>query len=142
MRTLFRVGIIVFILSLSLKTIYAQEAGVQFFKGTWNDLLAKAKAEKKPFFVDVYAVWCGPCKWMSKHTFTHPQVAEYANKNFIPYKLDGERGEGPKIVQEYQVQAYPTILFFNSEGKLVGSQVGAQDPESFLATMKKFKDKN
>ncbi|MCS7076122.1 MAG: thioredoxin family protein [Bacteroidia bacterium] len=141
MKNLSKLSIAVFLITLLWKDVCAQEAGVQFFKGTWDELVAKAKSEKKPFFVDVYAVWCGPCKWMSKNTFTNPQVSEYANKNFIAYKIDGEKGEGPKIVQQYKVEAYPTILFFSPEGQLVGSQVGAQEPESFIATMKKFKDK-
>jgi len=141
MKNLLKISIAIFLIAFTSSTIYAQEAGIKFFKGTWSELLEKAKAEKKPFFVDIYAVWCGPCKWMSKNTFTNAQVGEYANQNYIAYKLDGEKGEGPTIAQKYKLEAYPTILFFSSEGNLVGTQVGAQDSEAFISTMKKFKDK-
>jgi thiol:disulfide interchange protein len=141
MKNLLKISIAIFLIAFTSSTIYAQETGVKFFKGTWNELLEKAKAEKKPFFVDIYAVWCGPCKWMSKNTFTNAQVGEYANQNYIAYKLDGEKGEGPTIAQKYKLEAYPTILFFSSEGNLVGTQVGAQDSEAFINTMKKYKDK-
>lgn len=141
MKKFIKISIAILLVVLASGKLHAQQNGIMFFNGSWNELLEKAKASKKPFFVDVYAVWCGPCKWMSKNTFTNPQVGDYANQNYIAYKLDGEKGEGPKIAQQYQVEAYPTILFFSSEGKLVGRQVGAQDPEAFINTMKKFKDK-
>jgi len=141
MKNLLKISIAIFLIAFTSSTIYAQETGIKFFKGTWSELLEKAKAEKKPFFVDIYAVWCGPCKWMSKNTFTNAQVGEYANQNYIAYKLDGEKGEGPTIAKKYNLEAYPTILFFSSEGNLVGTQVGAQDSEAFINTMKKFKDK-
>jgi len=35
--------------------------GIDFFHGTWEEGLAKAKAENKILFVDAYAEWCGPC---------------------------------------------------------------------------------
>ena len=31
--------------------------GIQFFKGTFDEALVKAKEEKKLIFVDFYAVW-------------------------------------------------------------------------------------
>lgn len=141
MKSLLKISIAIFLIVLATSTTYAQEEGIKFFNGSWNELKEKAKKENKPFFVDIYAVWCGPCKWMSKNTFTNRQVGDYANQNYIAYKLDGEKGEGPTVAREYKLEAYPTILFFNPEGKLVGKQVGAQDPESFISTMKKYKDK-
>lgn len=141
MKTLLKTSIAIILIVLASGNVYAQENGIKFFTGSWAELQEKAKAEKKPFFVDIYAVWCGPCKWMSKNTFTNAQVGEYANQNYIAYKLDGEKGEGLKIAQQYKLEAYPTILFFSAEGKLVGKQVGAQDSEAFINTMKKYKDK-
>lgn len=141
MKSLLKISIAIFLIVLVSGSLYAQESGIKFFNGSWAELQEKAKAENKPFFVDIYAVWCGPCKWMSKNTFTNAQVGDYANKNYLAYKLDGEKGEGPKVAREYKLEAYPTILFFSAEGKLVGKQVGAQDSEAFISTMKKYKDK-
>lgn len=140
MKNLLKISIIAWLITLT-SSIYAQQNGIKFFNGSWEQLLEKAKAEKKPFFVDIYAVWCGPCKWMAKNTFTNAQVGEYANQNYIAYQLDGEKGEGPTIARKYNLEAYPTILFFSPEGKLVGKKVGAQDPEGFINTMKMYKDK-
>ncbi|EAY30807.1 thioredoxin fold domain-containing protein [Microscilla marina] len=113
-------------------------AGVNFHQGNWNSLLAKARRQKKPFFVDVYTTWCGPCKAMTRNTFSNNSVGTYANRNFVPYKLDAERGEGPRLARKYQVNAYPTILFFDHEGRLKGRQVGYQNANAFLGTLRKY----
>ena len=45
-----------------------QYKGIHFEQGlSWKDILAKAKAEHKYIFVDCYATWCGPCKYMDKN---------------------------------------------------------------------------
>ena len=36
-------------------------AQITFTEVTFEEALAKAKAEKKNLFIDFYANWCGPC---------------------------------------------------------------------------------
>ena len=116
----------------------APAEGVSFFKGSWNELLAKAAKDKKPFWVDVYTSWCGPCKQMAKFTFTHDEVGKVSNKAFLAYKIDAEQGEGVKVASDYNVDSYPTILFFSADGKLMGREVGLQDAERFAFVMDKY----
>ena len=111
---------------------------VNFFEGTWEELLEYSKKENRPFFVDVYTEWCGPCKLMSKFTFTDSQVAELANANFIAYQIDAEKGEGIDIADDFKVRAFPTVLFFNAEGKSIGKVVGYYDAERFLGALDKY----
>ncbi|WCL80088.1 thioredoxin domain-containing protein [Saprospira sp. CCB-QB6] len=106
--------------------------GIQFSEGQWADILAKAKKEKKMIFVDAYAVWCGPCKWMAKNSFPDEAVGQHFNANFVNYKFDMEKGEGPEFANTHKVQAYPTLLFFSAEGKLVHKVMGAKDAEALL----------
>ena len=42
-------------------------------------------------FIDAYATWCGPCKYMDKNVFSNAEVAAYYNKNFVSYKLDVDK---------------------------------------------------
>ena len=131
MKTLFS------ILAFSLITLasFAQNesTNIEFFKGTFEEALAKAQAEDKLVFMDAYTVWCGPCKWMSKNTFTDPKVAEYFNENFVNVKMDMEKGEGPGLARKYRVRGYPTLLFLNGDGSIAKTQLGALPAEPFLA---------
>lgn len=123
------------------KNIPTDDKGITFFKGNWAELLAKAKKEGKPFFVDFYTTWCKPCKDMSKMTFKDEKVGIYANANFIAYKIDAEKGEGVQLSEKYEVQGYPTVMFFDKEGKKIGEIVGFQDAKRLLSNLKEYKAK-
>lgn len=95
---------------------------------------ALAKKEKKPLFVDVFATWCGPCKYMASTTFQDPAISEYYNKNFICIKIDGEKEDGPTVMSTYQISAYPTLLYFDAKGELAKTFIGGMD----VPTMKRL----
>lgn len=117
---------------LSGGSLFAQDAGIQFAHGTFQEILKQAQAEKKIVFVDAYTTWCGPCKWMSANTFPDAKVGALFNANFVNYKLDMEKGEGPDIAKKYKVNAYPTLLFIAGNGELIDVAVGARDVKGFL----------
>nr|WP_294858639.1 thioredoxin family protein [uncultured Fluviicola sp.] len=105
---------------------------ITFEHGTLEEALAKAKQAKKPLFVDVFATWCGPCKQMAATAFIDPEVTSYYNANFISLKLDGEKNDGPGVMQKYGISAYPTLLYFNSNGDLIAKVVGGQQAKQLL----------
>lgn len=111
-----------------------QKNGIAFQQASWSQLLAKAKTEKKIIFLDAYATWCGPCKKMASDVFTKEEVGNFFNRNFINAKIDMEAGEGLTIASRYKVEAYPTFLFINGDGKLLHKAVGYKDAESFVGT--------
>jgi thiol-disulfide isomerase/thioredoxin len=121
-------------LFLSLFFLAAFNAGAQitFVHGTLDEALKLAQKEKKPVFVDVYAVWCGPCKFMSNNVFTQKEVGEFYNGNFISVKIDGEKNDGPSVMGRYGITAFPTLLFLKPDGTLMARNVGALDAEKFL----------
>jgi thioredoxin-related protein len=114
----------------------AQNKGIIFFEGSWEDALAKAQKEHKIIFVDAYTTWCGPCKRMSAEVFTDAAVGEYFNKNFVNLKIDMEKSEGIKFGQKYEVSSYPTLLFIDAEGKEVNVAKGSRPADQFLALAK------
>jgi thioredoxin-related protein len=119
---------------LSVSKISAQ--GISFEHGTFKEALAKAKAENKLLFMDCYTTWCGPCKVMSRDVFPQKEVGDYINAGFISIKIDMEKGEGIDLAATYNVKAFPTLLFFNSEGKVLHSLVGSANAEDFIKEAK------
>jgi thiol:disulfide interchange protein len=141
----FLLGLLLGLVLLNAKAFAQQKAstvsGIQFHQGTWASVLAEAKKQNKPFFVDFYAVWCGPCKYMTKVTFADPALSAYSNAKFIAYKLDGEEGEGIALSAKHKVQVYPTYVFFAPDGSVLGREEGAMDAPTFLKLMQAYADK-
>ena len=101
-------------------------ARVPFIEGKpFAEVLKSARAQKKPVMVDVFAVWCGPCKFLEKVTFADPTFAAWAAKNLVPFRVDAEKGQGRKIVVRYAVSSFPTILFLDGNGNEIDRVAGA-----------------
>ena len=120
-------------MSISTVSLFAQAGeGMTFHKGTWAAALETAAKENKLVFLDAYTTWCGPCKKMSKETFTQAEVGEYFNKNFINVKMDMEKGEGIGLAQTFNVMVYPTLLFVSPDGAIVHRSAGFHTTPQFL----------
>lgn len=118
----------------------ATEGGIAFTTGTFDELLAKAKAENKLVFIDGYTTWCGPCKMLAKQTFPQKEVGSYMNPRFVSAQIDMERGEGPELAKRFNVSAYPTMLILRPDGTLVDKIVGFLTPIPFLNKVKSIID--
>ncbi len=105
---------------------------IDFFKGSWEELLVKANENDKLIFVDFYTTWCAPCKWMEKNVFTDPSVIEYFHENFISTRIDAEKEE-LDFVASLSIEAYPTLIIFNSNGDEILRNVGALGADDLVA---------
>lgn len=131
-------ALLVVLLAVAGATLMSQakniepEGGIEFYHGSWDQAIRKAKSENKLIFVDAYTSWCGPCKWMAANTFTDAQVGEYFNRHFINVKMDMERGEGPAFARRFRVAAYPTLLFLDGNENVVLRSMGSKPAQEFL----------
>lgn len=121
--------LLVFVGLLCSVVIFAQ---TNFQELSLEKAREQAKTENKPVFLDCYTSWCGPCKMMANDVFTLEAAGEYFNKNFVCVKIDMEKGEGPAIGKQYGVDAYPTFLIINADGKLMHKLVGAMSLEELI----------
>lgn len=124
--------------SKSELAVTSEGKGISFHEGTLADAKKAAKESNKFLFVDVYAVWCGPCKLLKRNTFSDEKVGEYFNEKFVSTMVDAERGEGLALVKEHPVPGYPTMLIFDSEGNLKGKIIGYQTPEQLISRAKEI----
>lgn len=117
-------------------------AQIEFQHVTLDEAKKLAKEANKPIFVDVHAVWCGPCKQMAANAFTDKGLGDYYNAHFINVKIDGEKEAegGPKTMREYGISAYPTLLYINPDGSLNQKVVGGQDTRQLWKHAKKVID--
>lgn len=131
--------------TILFETLQAQEKGINFEQNyKWKEILTKAKKNNKYIFVDCYTTWCIPCKFMDANVFPKEEVGKFYNDNFInvKYQFDSTTKDSPEtkenyadvsfLRKEYNVKAYPTYLFFNSNGELVHRELGASDDAKFI----------
>jgi thiol-disulfide isomerase/thioredoxin len=129
------------VLGLIISTgLFAQ--GIQFEHSSFEEALAKAKAENKLIFMDCYTEWCGPCKYLSKNVFPLKEVGDFYNANFVNLKMDMEKGEGPALLKRYGVKGFPTLLFLDHKGNVLYTKVGGGDAAALIAEAKLALDPN
>jgi len=81
--------------------------------------LLEAKTQHKLIFLDAYASWCGPCKLLKKNTFSDKAAGDFFNTNYINVAIDMEKGFGPALLKKYHVDAFPSLLIVDENGRLI-----------------------
>ena len=79
-----------------------------------------------PVMVDLWAVWCGPCKMI--HPIIEELSEEYEGKALMT-KLDVDSNRETAI--KYGIRNIPTVLFIKN-GEVVDKQVGAVPKKKFV----------
>lgn len=113
-------------------------AGIQFYNGTWEEILKRSKNENKIIFLDVSATWCGPCKKLKSTTFTDSNVSRLFNAKFINVNLDENDPKSAKVYKKYKIVQYPTLLFLDSSGSVLSSIYGYVSPKQLLSYASKL----
>ncbi|MBL4745022.1 MAG: thioredoxin fold domain-containing protein [Flavobacteriaceae bacterium] len=127
-----------------------------------EDAVAAQKTNPKKIMIDAYTTWCGPCKMLDKNTFGNTDVAAYVNKNYYAVKFNAEgnkeityngnvyknpgydpakanrRNSGHQLASYFGVRAYPTIIFLDTEAKLIAPITGYQKPSQLEIYLKMF----
>ncbi len=62
---------------------------------------------------------------MDDEVFNDKATADFMNDNFINYKVDGEKEEGPDLAMIYNVKGYPTHLFLDGKGRVLEKNLGS-----------------
>lgn len=114
---------------------------------------AKAQAEKegKPLLMDFTGSdWCPPCKKLKSTVFDSQEFKDYAAKNLVLLELDfpndkkklsaETKKQNDKLAKEYNINAYPTIIILNKNGKELGRErgYGGQSPEEYIKLIEKY----
>jgi len=140
--------ILVLITLFASVSIYAQKINWV----TMEEALELQKKEPRKIIMDVYTEWCGPCKMLDRNTFSNKDVANYINKNYYAVKFNGEgndeikykdkvfknpnydpakakrRNSSHEFARFMQINAYPTLVFFDEKGEFISPIKGYKTP--------------
>jgi len=100
--------------------------------------LARAKAEKKPVFMDLWTEWCPPCQFLKNKVFPTPE-AQAALAAYVPLSVMVQHKdrtplpEGTQLAKQYNLEAFPTLVILDANGKELRRQVGAFSSGAELA---------
>jgi len=125
-----------FFITLCFLSINLNGQGIHFFEGTWEEVLATAKEEKKEIFVDIYTTWCGPCKQLDKSTFKDAKLAAYINEHYIAFKIDAEHSPDRGLAYAFGIGGYPVMIFFDENGIQKIQARGFKKPQALLGIAK------
>jgi thioredoxin-related protein len=125
-------AILIFFISFSISG-----QGIKFFEGSWHEALQLARKENKIIFVDAYTPWCHPCKKLKKDIFPQKAAGDFYNANFINMSIDLEKWRGLVFTLYYDVNAYPTLLFIDPDGKAVLESKGFKNVTRLIKLGKK-----
>jgi thioredoxin-related protein len=127
-----------------------------------EEAMALQKKTPKKIMMDVYTVWCGPCKMLDKNTFQNPDVVAYVNNNYYAVKFNGEgndvitykdksyanpsynadrantRNSAHQLARYFQIRAYPTIVFFDENADVITPLPGYKTPTQLELYLKLF----
>ena len=107
---------------------------VKFIKNsTLTDVTEQAEREGKLVFLDLYTEWCLPCKLMTEDVYTDQRIGDFMNENFVNYKVDAEKGNGPNLRLMYGVENFPGLLFLDAKGRVLEKKLGAAYQTELMA---------
>lgn len=115
-------------------------AQVRFVKGSTDELRAAAVERGKLVFIDLYAVWCNPCRQMDAQVFSKRQVGEFFDRHFVAGKYSVDGAVGGELLRRYGSGSIPLYLIFDTEGNLLGRILGASPADRFLADLQRILD--
>ena len=99
-----------------------------------TEQIKQKMANGENFVLDLFAVWCGPCKVMLSNLerVNESLLKESTEPKYGIYKYDVE--SVTEFTKELGIRSVPTIKIFK-EGKEVFSQSGVMSPTQILALL-------
>ncbi len=100
----------------------------------WNTDMAQAqtfaRSVHRPLMLEFHTQGCEWCAKMEAETFSDPRVVELSRR-FVCIRLDGELE--PTLARQYGVHEYPTMVFADEDGRVLGKRPGYAPPADFVA---------
>lgn len=120
-----------------------EEKPTPVWQATFEETLAKAKAEEKPILIYFTGSdWCGPCKRLETDVFSTEKFIDFSNENMILYKADFPRNTdlvtpenkliNKQLSSRYNQSSFPTMIVINQYGSELGRKNGVYMSDSYF----------
>ena len=93
----------------------ADDKGIDW-RTDYNTARKEAVEKGLPLLLEFVSEECIHCKRLEGSTFKDEKLVGLVNARFVPLRIDGNRS--PKLVQDLRIQAYPTMIFAGTDGKI------------------------
>jgi len=103
-------------LSARVDSLVAAETRVHWATMPAESALALARREGRPAFLDFYATWCAPCRWMDRAVYSDPLLSEVA-EGVAMVRVDVDQPAGKALAARFSILQYPTLVHLSPEGK-------------------------
>ncbi len=91
---------------------------IDWFEGSYEELLVQAAKEDKVIFLNFYTDWCTWCKQLDRDAYSDPKVLR-ALEGVLCLSVDAESPEGIPLDARFPTKShYPALIFLNSDGTL------------------------
>ncbi len=96
----------------------------------WSSAMSTSAKSGKLIMASFYTKWDQYGKMLDAVVYTNPEVIA-VSKKFVPVRLDVE-GNGSAQAKKYKIKNYPTIMFIDPKGNVVGTIDGLETPDEFV----------
>ena len=99
----------------------------------------KAKVTNKPVFIECYLTTCPICMSFEPVLKTNAAVGAFYNKNFINFKLNGEKAEQVKFLNDKNIYlpSFPMFLYFDANKNLIHQSDAGEPKEENIVNLGK-----
>jgi thioredoxin-like negative regulator of GroEL len=111
---------------------------LDWFDGSFEQALAKAKAEKKILFIDFWAGWCGWCKRFDIEALSDSLVVA-ETRDLVCITMDAESEVGVSLAARYGVSGLPSLVFVEADGSLRDRLSGFRTAPQFIQEIRRIR---